>query len=461
MKLFRLWSVWTVAIVLAVVGMTSGALYLNRGKTAPIALADDRGTKTIVPVKVILPQKGFERRSTQPGSVQAFESVRLYAKVPGFLKSQHVDIGDRVKAGQVLAILDVPELETQVKRGQAVLAQAKSRVIQMKSRVNSVTAEHDAARAAVTQAEATAKSSAAWVRFRQKQLTRMTELFALKSIDERLVDESKERYEASVETELSSKAAILTSNAHVTAFAAKVDSAKADVAFAEAEVDVAQAELAKYAVQLGFATITAPFDGVITHRTSSPGDFVRSANEGGSHEPILTIQRTDVMRVIVYVPDRDVPFADRGDTALVEIDALPGTPFHAKVSRMSKSEDANTRLMRLEIDLPNPTGKICHGMYGKVAIVLDKQDNQFSIPSGCLVGDAENGMGEIYVIRDSHAQLIKVKLGIDNGLNVAVVEGLRADDEVILNPGSELSDGVSVAATSPKTASAKSSSSAH
>ncbi len=456
MKMFRYWSVWTGLIALAVVGMVSGTIYFNKGQTALVAHAGDGTTKTvIVPVKVVHPQKGLERLSTQAGSIQAYESVRLYAKVPGFMKKQNVDIGDRVKAGQVLAVLDVPELETQVKRGKAILVQARSRVIQMKARVNSVTAELDASKAAVTQAEATAKSSAAWVRFREKQLLRMKELFALKSIDERLVDESKERYEASVETEHSSKAAILTSKAHVVAYAAKIESAQADVAFADAEVDVSQAELDKYTVQLGFATINAPFDGVVTHRSSFPGDFVRSANEGGSHEPILIVQRTDLMRVIVYIPDRDVPFVDPGDAALVEIDALTGKKFPAKISRISKSEDPQTRLMRVEIDLTNPTGRICHGMYGKVTIVLDKQADQFSIPCSCLVGKAGDGVGEVYVIRDTRAQLVKVHLGIDNGLRVAVVEGLRAEDEVILQPGSELSNGVRVTPTESKDDSAK------
>jgi len=448
MKMFRYWSVWTGLIALAVVGLVSGTLYFNMGHTAPAARADDGAAKAVVvPVKIVHPQKGLERLSTQPGSIQAYESVRLFAKVPGFMKKQNVDIGDRVKAGQVLAVLDVPELESQVKRGKAVLAQARSRVIQMKARVNSVTAEHEASSAAVTQAEATAKSSAAWVRFRQKQHVRMKELFALKSIDERLVDESKERYEASVESELSSKAAILTTKAHVVAFVAKIESAQSDVAFAEAEVEVAQAELEKYTVQLGFATIKAPFDGVVAHRSSFPGDFIRSANEGSGHEPILTVHRTDLMRVVVQIPDRDVPFAEPGDPAMVAIDSLGGKKLAGKISRIAKSEDPQTRLMHIEIDLPNPDGKICHGMYGKVTIVLDKSADQLAIPSACLVGKAENGKGAVYVVRDKHARLVKIQLGIDNGVQVGILSGLDAGAEVILQPGSAVSDGSLVNAT--------------
>lgn len=445
MKIFRYWSVWTGLIALVVIGLASGTFYYTMGNPGPVARADDGVTKvTAVPVKTIHPQRGLERLSTQPGSIQAYETVRLFAKVPGFMKKQNVDIGDRVKAGQVLAILDVPELETQLKRGNAILAQARSRVVQMKARVNSVTAEHDASNAAVTQAEATAKSSAAWVRFRQKQHLRMKELFALKSIDERLVDESKERYEASIESELSSKAAILTSKAQVVAFAAKIESAQSDVAFAEAEVEVAEAELEKYSVQLGFASIKAPFDGVIAQRSFSPGDFIRSANEGSGHEPILTVHRTDLMRVVVQIPDRDVPFTEPGDPAMVTVDSLGGKKLTGKISRVAKSEDPLTRLMHVEIDLPNPDGKICHGMYGKVSIVLDKSPDQLAIPSSCLVGRAENGKGAVYVVRDKCARLVKVQLGIDNGIQVGILNGLEPGAEVILQPGSAVSDGLQV-----------------
>ncbi len=449
---------WTGLGLAIVVGLAAGAVYLASGRSAPpVARASEGGGKSAgVPVSTVHPTKGIKRISNQSGSIQAYESVKLYAKVPGFLKTQNVDIGDPVKSGQILAVLNVPELETQLKRGEAVLAQAKSRVIQMKARVKSVTAEHEASKAAETQAEATAKSSSAWVRYRKKQLTRMIELFNLKSIDERLVDESTERFEASVETERSSKAAILTSKAQISAFAAKVESAQADVAFAEAELDVAQADLDKFKVQLGFATITAPFDGVITHRSLSPGEFVRSANEGGGHEPILIVQRTDLMRVIVHVPDRDVPFVDPGDEAIVEIDAFSHRKLQAKISRFARTEDVNTRLMRVEIDLPNPTGKICHGMYGKVSLILDKQPKIYTIPSACLVGDAENGVGEVFVIREHKAHLQKIQLGIDDGVRVAVLEGLAAEDDVIIQPSSELAEGALVAETTAKGGSGKS-----
>ena len=143
------------------------------------------------------------------------------------------------------------------------------------------------------------------------------------------------------------------------------------MAVEEAGVAVAQANLEKSEVRLAFATIRAPFDGVVTQRNFFPGDFIRSANQGGN-EPLLTVQRVDKMRMIVAVPDRDVPFVDVGAAVEVEIDALPGKKWLAKVSRIAGFEDPRTRTMRVEIDLPNPTGQIRPGMNGKATIVLER-----------------------------------------------------------------------------------------
>jgi HlyD family secretion protein len=465
------WFLSISALVVVIVGLTWGIPRLTRSKPLPVAHAgepkavqdpdpepdpDPEQPETKIPVKVVHPIKGvLERLSTQPGSIQAYESVRLFAKVPGFLKWQNVvtekgerplDIGDKVKRGQRLAVVDVPELESQLKRAKAGIKLALSRVDQMKARATSAEASLKAAKAAVTKAEAMERSAAAWVRYRSLQYDRMQILFKSKSIEEKLVDEYKEHLEASIETELSAKETITASKANVDAGLAKIEEAKADVEAAKSEVEVAEAEYEKIHVQVSFATIYAPFDGVITQRRFVPGDYIRSGNEGGN-EPLLTVDRTDLFRVVVQIPDRDVPFTDPGDAAFVQLDALPGEKLPAKVSRIASYEDPQTRLMKIELDLPNPTGKIRHGMYGQVTIVLDPEKELLSIPSSCIVGKVEDGKGIVYAVRDGHAQRLAVRLGTDNGLRVAILGGLTREDEVILHPGSTISDGVEVAPT--------------
>src|SRR5262249_10882108 len=139
-------------------------------------------------------------------------------------------------------------------------------------------------------------------------------------------------------------------------------------------VQVAQADLEQQQVIVKFATVKAPCDGVVTQRTLFPGDYVRAADAGSAAQPLLVVQCVDRFRVVVQVPDRDVPYTHPGDPAEVEVDALPGESYTAKVSRIAQSEDPHTRLMHVEIDLPNKDGRIAAGMYGRVKITLEKSD---------------------------------------------------------------------------------------
>jgi RND family efflux transporter MFP subunit len=442
---------WSAAGVLLACLVTGIILYVTQilpgpqpaqAREAPPAYDEESSPPPpiLLAVDVIRPQKGMDYEVEQPGSVHAFESVQLHAKVAGFLKKQNVDIGDRVKKDQVLAVIAVPELDKQLQRNRASLEQARAHVKQMEARVLSARADQKAAEAAVEQADAAYESAKAWVRFRSKQHQRIKDLFDSQSIAERLVDESKERYEASLETERAAKAAIATTSANVVAAAARIKQAEADVAGAESEVKVAQAELEKTQVMLDYATIIAPFDGEICHRNFFPGDFIRSAAEGSS-QPLLTIQRTDKLRVVVQVPDTAVPFLDKGDPATVRIDSLPGRKFPAKVSRKAGSEDPNTRLMHVEVDLPNPTGEIGDGMYGKVRILLDRFPNLLSVPSSCLVRTPQ-GQPAVYVVEGEQIRLRQVRICKDNGQRVCVTSGLSAGDLVVLTPTAGIASGV-------------------
>ncbi len=442
------WTWWALG-ALAVCPIAGGGYFFTRGlpavearDTAP-ASARSAGAH----VDVVHPHKGeMDRTTTQPGSIQAFESVNLHAGVSGYLKTLAVDIGDRITQGKVLAVIDVPELEKQEQRHAAALEQARARVAQMKARAVSTRAEWEAARAAIPRAEALLKSKSAELRYRQQQLERMRELASSKSIEDKVVDETLSHRDAVREGEVAAREGVTSARANVDAMAAKIQAADADVQEAEAEVKVAQAELEKSRVFVTFASILSPFDGVVTQRNFFPGDYIKAAGEGGTHLPLLQVQRTDRMRVVVQIPDRDVPYCDPGDAAAVEIDALPGQPLPARVSRIGSSEDPDTRLMRVEIDLPNPTGKIVHGMYGRVTIVLQKSD-LLSVPSSCLVGKSDDGKGSVYVVRDGCARLTPVRIGADNGLQVGIVSGLRSDDEVVARPGSGVSDGTPVVAS--------------
>jgi RND family efflux transporter MFP subunit len=440
----------------------AGGYCLTLGKaTSAVSAEEPPPDEPVLAVEVVHPTLGgAERTTTQPATVESYESAQLFAQVSGVLDKQTVDIGDYVTKGQVLAKVAVPDLDKQVDQYRAAVEQARARVRQMKAHLVSARADLETAKAVIVQAEAKHKSTQASRRYRQKQYTRLAALGKTGTIEAKIVDEEEDRYTAAIEAENAAAAAVVTAQAQKTAAEAKIDQAIADVGEAEAQVGVQQALLGNAEVKVRFATITSPYTGVITQRSLVPGNFVRAATEGGSQPPLLTVARTDKVRVVVQIPDRDVSYADPGDPATVEIDALGGQRFQGKVSRMSNAEDPQTRTMRVEIDLDNPQTpwwwgsqrELRQGMYGSATILLDRFADLVSIPSSCLVGKSEGNKASVYVVtEDNHLRLLPVIAGSDNGLRIVITKGLTVTDRVVQHPSSELADGLPVRVSSTST----------
>jgi HlyD family secretion protein len=406
-----------------------------------------------IAVQVVHPKPGgLVRVCSQPGTVMPFEGADLYSKVSGFLAEQSlngkpVDIGTRVKKGDVLARISVPEYDQQVKMAEAKLKDTEATVAQYDARLTSAKADSKAAAALVAFAEAEVKSKTAYAVFRKKEYDRIKQLADQQAVDARLVDEQENQYEAAIAAEFASKEKVANSKAQAEAATARIASAEADLSEAKAQVAVASADLAKAKVWVGYTIITSPYDGVVTKRNFFPGDFVRAAENGGS-VPMLGVNRTDKMRIVVPVPDRDVPFTKLGDPAVLEPDALPGKSFKGTVSRFAEAEDLATRTMRTEVDMENPDDRLRQGMYGRVTITLDKgTEGAIRIPSASLVGDAGDGRGKVRVVRDGKSYTAELKLGTDNGTEVEVIGGLTEKDEVIVQANGPLAEGLAVTVT--------------
>ena len=247
----------------------------------------------------------------------------------------------------------------------------------------------------------------------------------------RLLDENVRELETAVAAERTARLAVSTARAQLATAVAKVDSARADLAEAKAAVSVAEARLASARVNVDYTRIIAPFDGVVTHRAFHPGAFVRSASEGGQAS-LLTVKRTDLMRVIVQVPDRDVVITSVGDRAEFAVDALGSQNFIGTVSRMAESEDPTTRTMRVEIDLPNPKGLLREGMYGTATIVLEPVSHNLTVPPACVMEHSGQTHGVVYVVRDGLAHRTPVELGADNGSLVEILSGIKPADSVVI-----------------------------
>ena len=429
-------------------------LILTRGRRAEPATgaagASSRREDAALPrVEVVRPREGgIERMTVQPGSVYAYESVDLQAMVSGYLKVQVVDIGSRVSKGQVLAEIDVPREEMASKEAAAILDQSKAQARQAEAQVRAAEAERETAAATVAQTEADVDRLVANRRLAESQYARVKSLYERNATAERLVDEQQRDMEAAVAAERTSHLAVLTAKARLAGSTAKVELARADVAEARAAVEVAESRLAKTQVDMKYAKIVAPFDGVVTRRRFHPGAFIRSASDGGQ-EPLLTVARTDLMRVVVRVPDRDVVLAGAGDPAVVTIDGLGGREFRGVVSRVAESEEHETRTMRVEIDLPNPDRLLREGMYGKASIGLEAASRRLTVPVACVLERSGKGHGVVQLVRGGKVERVKVELGADNGTLVEVDSGLKPDDDVVVRSSTPLEPGMAVVAAAP------------
>ncbi|MGP0063551.1 MAG: efflux RND transporter periplasmic adaptor subunit [Isosphaeraceae bacterium] len=397
----------------------------------------------VASVDVVRPKPGgIQRTIQQPASIHAFESVDLYAMISGYLKTQRVDIGSRIKKGEVLAEINVPRDAKDVEQGAAQVAQARAHVVQAEAQIKMAEAQRDAIAASERQAESDVDRLVALRELARKQLARVQGLAVENAVTQRLVDEQQGQLDAAMAAERTSRIAILTAKARTLAAQAEIEKAKADKIDAEAMLGVAEAHLDRSKVNLKYARIVAPFDGVVTHRTFHPGALIRSASEGGQL-PLLTVKRIDVMRVVVLVPDRDVVLTRVGDSAVVSVDALDGQSFKGTLARIARAEDTE-RMMRVEIDLPNPGDLLFDGMYGKAIITLGQDARSFAVPSSALVEHTGHSGGVVFVVRDGVARRTEVKLGGDNGSQAEILSGIGPDDLVILPSGTPMEDGMRV-----------------
>lgn len=357
----------------------------------------------------------------------------------------------------MLAVIDMPELEKEVEREEAAVQQAEAHVVQMKAAVETAKADYAAAKALIGEREADVEDAESMLTYNKKVFDRIAQLARDRGIEQAVVDEKEEKWHASKAALSSAKASVTSAEAQASAAKAKIDQANADLVDAQAKVEVAKASLAKSKVMLGYTKITSPYTGVITARNFFEGDFINARDQGAT-TPLLVVDETDWMRVVLQVPDLEVPYTNPGDVATVEIDALPNNKFDGKVSRLADSEDPQTRTMRTEVDLENKEGILRDGMYGKVTIVLQEASKNLTVPSSAVHVDSNGehaaGAGNhraklyLWVVRGGKAHKQSVQVGTDNGISAEILTGLKPDDEVVVDSRTALNDGAPVAIAS-------------
>jgi multidrug efflux pump subunit AcrA (membrane-fusion protein) len=276
------------------------------------------------------PNAGSEDKSPDPTSVivpatvQAFFVSDLYAKDSGYISLVGNDIGDHVKKGQVLAVIEDPELQAQFDRAQAAVLQAKAELDVAKRQVWSMQAD---------------------LVLQQVTLKRQKELFAGKAATAQSLDEAQSREGVSK---------------------ANLETGKAKIILADANVLAANAEVERLQALLHYDKVVAPFDGVVTRRLVNPGDLVQAATASRT-TPLFTVQELDSVRIFADVPEANAAGIQPGQAAEI---MLYGTAAitHGSVTRIATALDPETRTMRVEIDLPNPDETLLPGTYAQVTL---------------------------------------------------------------------------------------------
>jgi len=336
-----------------------------------------------------------------PGDMQAEVDSPIFARVDGYVRTRLVDYGDRVKAGQLLAEIDTPELDQQIRQARATLSQSQSSL-------NEVKADLDLSKANLNLARLTVER---WRRLAKGGVVARQE-----------ADQKEADYAVGE---------------------AQVARAQASIATTQETVRASEANLHRLEEMKAFARITAPYDGVITARNIDPGWLINSGSGGSSHE-LFHIAQIRVLRIFVNVPQTDVESIHPGQTAQLRVQELPGQVFPAKVTRIANALDANSRAMLTVLEVANPRGVLMPGMYAEVRFATGRAQAAVVIPGDALILGRQ-GPRVAVVAPDHHIHFREIRIGQDLGSELDVISGLAAGEMVVANPSDAVKENAMVA----------------
>ena len=318
---------------------------------------------------------------TQPATTLAFEAANIFARTSGYIETRKVDIGDRVKAGDLLALITAPELDHQIAQAQATLAQNRATLQQ-------TVASRDLAH--VTNERDSRLVKQGWVTLQQGDTDRLT-----------------------------------------------LQAQQAAVGVAESNIAAQEAALRVLGQQKDYQRVVAPFDGVITQRNVDNGSLVQAGTTF-----MFTLMHSDVIRVQVNVP-QDAAFGlAPGVDALIRVPELPDHAFHGTVTRIANALAPGTRTLLTEIDIPNPDGVLSPGIYCTVELHIPRKTPSMVVPADAVFAD-RNGLN-VAVVKNDTVHIQTVTVARDLGTEVEVRDGIEPGDAVILNPMVNLVDGSKV-----------------
>jgi RND family efflux transporter MFP subunit len=348
-------------------------------------------------------KKTLSRDITLSSELVPFQEIDVYAKEAGYVKQLNVDYGTHVKAGQVMARLEIPELEAQIQEDQADIKAASGQVLRVQHELGRYQAQYQAL---------------------HLQYTRLDDVFKSQPgiVAEQEIDDAQGKDLAA---------------------ASQVDAGKAALEAAQSQMAAANAKLVHDRTLYDYSKIVAPFSGVVTERYANLGTLVQSGTNSSTQAmPIVRLSQDDLFRLVIPIPESYAHYIRVGDHVDVHVPSLNQT-FPGKVARFSVELRQDTRTMHTEVDVPNPKRVLMPGLYADAAISLEHREDIPAVPLQAV--NHEGGKTTIFVV-DNNDQLEDrpITLGIQTANDAEVVSGLNAGEQVVVSDRSGLKAGQKV-----------------
>jgi RND family efflux transporter MFP subunit len=364
----------------------------------------DTATQPIAAAVSIVQRGNISHVLSLAGQFQPYQVIDVHAKVSGYVRHIYVDIGDRVHAGQTLAVLEVPELNAQYRGSQSE---------QQRSMEQIGIARHEISRAEASHV-------------------------ALQANYDRLLQASKAQPGLIAEQELDD------ARAKADASQAQVDTARSTLSAAEQQADVAKADMERVGALQAYTTITAPLSGVVIWRYADTGALIQAGTASDSQSlPLVKLSQSDLLRLRLPVPEDAVGYIHNGDTVQIRVDALHRS-LTGKIVRFTRNVSLDTRTMQTEIDVPNKDLSLIPGMYANTYVQLAHKENVLTIPLLAVQHDDSGKTSVLVVDGQNRIERHAVELGIQGSLLAEVRSGVRQNDRVVLGNAARYKDGEQV-----------------
>lgn len=326
------------------------------------------------------------------GQFIPYQDVDLHAKVSGYIRRIDVDIGDKVRAGQTLAVLEVPELEAQVAGAKAEVGHTKSEIIRAQGEVTRAQSLHAALHAAYTRL--------------QQASDQRPGLVAQQELDDaRAKDQNSE---------------------------GQIEVAKAAVEAAKQQLGVSEADTLRVETLSNYSVVTAPFTGVVTMRYADLGSLIQAGTASNTQSmPVVRVAQSDVLRLRIPVPEADVAYIHPGSSVLIAVPALK-RKWTGKIVRFTRALDMTTRTMTVEVDVPNPELTLSPGMFAETEIVLQHRDSAINVPSQAVVTNGEQPY-VLVVTPEGKIERRNVTTGMEGNNRLEILSGLNSGEFVVVS----------------------------